>query len=112
LLCSFTLAYLRTYLLVPLELPLSLPLGGLPILPPGGEFDGGVAGVVAVGDDDESGAGVDGVAGAVLTGAASLGVLEVVGAGGVASFFLHPARAANTTAVANIVLRINIGLPL
>jgi hypothetical protein len=102
-----------TYLLVPLELPLSLPLGVLLMPPPGGELDGaGVAGIVAVGDDDESGAGVAGVTGAVLTGAASLGVLEVVGVGGVASFFLHPARAANTTAVASTVLRINIGLPL
>jgi hypothetical protein len=88
-------------------------LGLVPILPPVEEFDGvGVAGIVAVDDDDESGAGVAGVVGVVLTGAESLGVLEVVGIGGVASFFLQPARAANTTAVANTVLRINIGLPL
>jgi hypothetical protein len=100
-------------LLVPVELPLSLPLGVLPVLPPGEGFAGDGEGI-ALGDDDVSGAGVDGVAvdGAVLMGAASLGELEVVGVGGVASFFLHPARAANTTAVANIVLRINIGLPL
>ena len=92
-------------MLVPLVLPL--------VLPPVDESAGaGVADIGAVDDDDEAGAGVDGVAGAVLTGAESLGVLEVVGAGGVASFFLHPARAANTTAVANTVLRINIGLPL
>ncbi|HWZ48209.1 MAG TPA: hypothetical protein VNX00_08335 [Herbaspirillum sp.] len=104
---------LFTYLLVPVELPLSLPLGvGLVPMPPVGAFEGVALGDIGAADDDESVAGgADGVAGAVLTGAESLGVL-VVGAGGVASFFLHPARAANTTAVANTVLRINIGLPL
>lgn len=63
--------------------------------------DGGAIGA-AEGDD---GAGV-------LKGAAPLGALEAGGVAGISSFFLQPARAANTTAVANIVLRINIGSPL
>jgi proteasome assembly chaperone (PAC2) family protein len=55
-------------------------------------------------DDGEAGAGV-------LIGAASLGALDVAGVAGVSPGFLQPARAANTTTVANIVLRINIGPP-
>ena len=61
------------------------------------------SGVVAV-DDEVAGAGV-------LTGAESAGADEVAGVAGVSSLFLQPARAANTTAVANTVLRINIGPP-
>jgi hypothetical protein len=75
----------------------------------------GVAGVldasgIVLDEDDEDGD--DGEAGAgVLIGAASLGALEVAGVAGASSVFLQPARAASTTAVANIVLRINIGPP-
>jgi hypothetical protein len=55
---------------------------------------------------------VDGEAGAgVLTGAASLGALEVAGVAGASSFFLQPAKAASTTAVASIVFRIIIDPP-
>jgi hypothetical protein len=62
--------------------------------------------------DVESGAVLDDEAGAgVLIGAAA-GVLEVAGVAAESSFFLQPARAANTTAVANIVLRIIIDPPL
>jgi hypothetical protein len=98
--------------LLPLVLSLGLLLGLLlgvlpPVVPVDDESEGaGVAGVDgAIADDDgDAGAGV-------LTGAASLGALEVAGVGGVSSVFLQPARAANTTAVANIVLRIIIGTP-
>jgi hypothetical protein len=63
-------------------------------------------------DEDESGAVLDDDDGAgVLIGAALLGVLEVAGVAGVSSFFLQPARAASTTAVANMVFRINIDPP-
>jgi hypothetical protein len=93
--------------LVPLVLSLGLLLGLLilpPVVPVDDESAGaGVAGAIAD-DDGDAGAGV-------LTGAASLGALEVAGVGGVSSVFLQPARAANTTAVANTVLRIIIGTP-
>jgi hypothetical protein len=61
------------------------------------------SGVVVVLEDGDAGAGV-------LMGAESLGAVDVAGAG-VSSGFLQPARAAITTTVANIVLRINIGPP-
>jgi hypothetical protein len=101
-------------LLVPLPVSLELPVPLvllLPMLPPvvpvDDESEGaGVAGVGGVMADDDGDAGAG-----VLIGAASVGALEVDGVGGV-SVFLHPASAAKTTAVANTVLRINIGPPL
>jgi hypothetical protein len=82
-----------------------LPLPMLPPVEPVDESEGaGVAGVDGVmADDGDAGAGV-------LTGAESLGAVEVAGVG-VWSGFLQPPRAANTTAVANTVLRIIIGTP-
>lgn len=83
----------------------SVGCGGVAVEDDDDESEDGVAGAVA--SDD----GVVGDAGAgVLTGAESLGALEVAGAG-VSSLFLQPARAANTIAVANTVLRINMGSP-
>jgi hypothetical protein len=95
-----------------LPLPVLLPLpdesDGADIPPEAGADDDVASGaglaVLDVEDEGDAGAGV-------LTGAVSLGVLDVAGVAAVSSFFLQPARAASTTAVANIVLRINIGPP-
>lgn len=66
---------------------------------------GGADGVAVAGGAGVIGAGVVGDAGAgVLTGAES-----VVGLG-ISSAFLHPARAANITAAANSILRIDIAV--
>ena len=102
----------KHYLLVPLPvlslelLPVLLPLPILPPVEPVDESEGaGIAGVGGAMADDDGDAGAG-----VLTGAASLGALEVAGVG-VWSGFLQPAKAANTRAVANTVLRIIIGTP-
>ena len=82
--------------------------GVVPLLEPGLALELELSGAGAV---DE----VDGEAGAgVLIGAASLGALEVVDGvlAAESSFFLQPARAASTTAVANTVLRINMFPPV
>jgi hypothetical protein len=99
------------------HLPLLAAPGAAGVLPVVSGVDGAVTFDVEVEPLlDVSGAGVaalEGEAGAgVLTGAASLGVLEVGGVTGISSFFLQPASVASTTAVANIVFRINIDSPL
>ncbi|RXZ32753.1 hypothetical protein D9O50_15240 [Oxalobacteraceae bacterium CAVE-383] len=108
---SYLLVLLLSLLPVVPVLPV-VPLVPVLELPLVESEDPGVIGAVleapgAVLDDDGE-VEVDGEAGAgVLIGAESL---EVAGAGAW-SFFLQPARAASTIAVANMVLRINIDPP-
>jgi hypothetical protein len=79
---------------------------------PGAEDEGELDELEELDDASGVGAVLDGEAGAgVLIGAASLGALEAAGVAGASSVFLQPARAANTTAVANTVLRIIIDPP-